>query len=209
MARSTGFRRLTRSQRYERSEDVGRNPTRNSTIGDVIADRFGRRDVLRGALGVAAIGATIGPLALAAGAGRAKEPSPFRFEELPVGADDDHHVAPGYDADVLIRWGDPVLPRAPAFDPNAQTAAAQQQQFGYNNDFIGYFCMPGASRSRWRRMVDRSSRCGVMRRSGESYRIRATRVGSMRRPPWRSRVPPPDTSGCRPTSIRPDGACSA
>ncbi|HWM46649.1 MAG TPA: PhoX family phosphatase [Xanthobacteraceae bacterium] len=138
-------RMLTRSQRYELSDDVGRNPTTNPTIGDVIARRFDRRDLLKGALGVAAIGATVAPLALAARPARADVPSRFRFEEIAAGSDADHHVAAGYDADVLIRWGDPVLPKSPAFDPAAQTAAAQRLQFGYNNDYLGYFAMPGAA----------------------------------------------------------------
>ena len=38
-----------------------------------------------------------------------------------------------------------MLPGAPAFDPMKQTAAAQKQQFGYNNDFLGYLPMPGAA----------------------------------------------------------------
>ena len=130
----------------EESEDVGRNPTDNPTIGDVIAARFARRDILKGALGVAAIAAAVSPLALAAaGSARAETASRFRFDELEAGVDENHHVAPGYDADVLIRWGDPVLPGAPPFNPTAQTAAAQRQQFGYNNDFLAYFPMPGAS----------------------------------------------------------------
>ena len=50
--------------------------------------------------------------------------------------------APGYDADILIRWGDKVLADAPAFDPYQQTTASQLKQFGYNNDFIGYIPLP-------------------------------------------------------------------
>ncbi len=110
----------TRSQAYEASEDIGRNASANPTIGDVIATRFDRRDLLKGALGVAAITATMGPLALAAAnqaqaqgtAGAATAAARFKFKEIDAGVDANHHVAEGYDAEVLIRWGDPVLPGA-------------------------------------------------------------------------------------------------
>lgn len=62
----------------------------------------------------------------------------FAFSEVAAGSDQTHHVAEGYDADILIRWGDAVLPGAPAFDPHHPSAAAQEKQFGYNNDFIGF-----------------------------------------------------------------------
>ena len=56
----------TRSQASEEAENIGRNPSGNLTIGDVIAARFDRRDLVKGVLGVAAIAATVSPLALAA-----------------------------------------------------------------------------------------------------------------------------------------------
>jgi secreted PhoX family phosphatase len=136
---------LTRAQAFEASEDTGRNDSANPTIGDVIAARFDRRDVLRGALGTVAIAAIVGPAALAAAPARASDEPRFKFAEVTAGVDSDHHVADGYDADVLIRWGDPVLPGAPAFDPHHQSAAAQKLQFGYNNDYLGYLPMPGAA----------------------------------------------------------------
>ncbi len=136
----------TRAQAYEASEDIGRNPTGNPTIGDVIAARFDRRDLLKGALGVAAITATMGPLAfLSADGARAEAASRFKFREIEAGVDADHHVAEGYDAQVLVRWGDPLLPGAQPLDPMKQSAAAQKSQFGYNNDYLGYIPMPGAA----------------------------------------------------------------
>jgi secreted PhoX family phosphatase len=138
----------TRSQQSEISQDIGVNPSANSTLGDVIAERFSRRDLVKGALGVAAIAATTGVTAFdraVAQAPAAAAASRFRFEELEAKVDQDHAVANGYDADVLIRWGDAVLPDAPSFNPVAQTADAQRKQFGYNNDFLGYFPMPGAA----------------------------------------------------------------
>ncbi len=139
---------LSRSQAAEASEDIGSNPSSNPTIGDVIATRFNRRDILRGALGVTAITATVSPLALAASAkAQAANTTPsFNFKEIAAGSDAYHYVAEGYDADVLIRWGDAVLPGAPAFDPQKQTPAAQAMQFGYNNDFVGYIPLDGSKR---------------------------------------------------------------
>ena len=101
----------------------------------------------KGALGVAAIAATVSPLALAA-AGRAQAQTQrvaSTSRRSPPASTRPITSPKGYDADILIRWGDPVLPGAPAFDPLKQTAAAQKQQFGYNNDFLGYLPMPGAA----------------------------------------------------------------
>ncbi|TGQ03351.1 alkaline phosphatase PhoX, partial [Mesorhizobium sp. M2E.F.Ca.ET.219.01.1.1] len=69
----------------------------------------------------------------------------FKFEELEAGIDDKHHVAPGYDADVLLRWGDPLFADSPDFDPTKQSAAAQAKQFGYNNDYVGYIPIDGSA----------------------------------------------------------------
>ena len=137
----------TRSQAYEESENEGRNGSDNPTMGEVIAARFNRRDILRGALAATAISATVSPLALAA-AGKARAAggtSAFNFKEVAAGVDEKHHVPEGYDADILIRWGDAVEKGAPAFDPMKQTAAAQAKQFGYNNDYVGYVPMQGAA----------------------------------------------------------------
>ena len=136
---------LGRAQAREEAENAGRNPSANPTMGEVIADRFSRRDLVKGALAVTAISATMGPLALAS-ARRAQAATPsFAFDEIEAGVDDRHHLASGYRAEILIRWGDPVLLGAPTFDPMQQTAAAQKLQFGYNNDYVGYIPLDGSS----------------------------------------------------------------
>jgi hypothetical protein len=137
--------RLNGAPSRDETENVASNPSENPAIGQVIAARFNRRDFLKGGLGVTAIAATFGPLAGLAAAGTQTSDGPrFEFKELEAGVDDNHHIAEGYSADVLIRWGDPVLSDAPSFDPYKQSAAAQKLQFGYNNDFLGYLPMPGA-----------------------------------------------------------------
>ena len=80
--------------------------------------------MMRGTLGVAAAADLFGPAALAAGkAEAAGAPDRFNFEELNAGIDANHHVATGYRGQVLIRWGDPLFPDSPAFNPTAQSAA--------------------------------------------------------------------------------------
>ncbi|TKB19741.1 MAG: PhoX family phosphatase [Mesorhizobium sp.] len=128
-----------RTSLLEENDGPPVNPTDNRTMGEIIAARFSRRGFLKGSLAVSAIAATVSPLALvAADEARAAEASAFKFDELEAGIDDKHHVAPGYDADVLLRWGDPLFADSPEFDPVKQSAAAQARQFGYNNDYVGY-----------------------------------------------------------------------
>ena len=105
-------------------------------IRDIVAQRYGRRAFLQG-LGAIGAGAALGP-----GLGRAATTPSFGFTEISHGIDATHHVAPGYTTDIVIRWGDPVLPGAPPFDPQRQSAAAQALQFGFNCDFIGFAPLP-------------------------------------------------------------------
>jgi uncharacterized protein len=136
----------TPTQLREEEEDVGRNLSANPTMGDIINRRFSRRGFLQGSLAVSAIAATVSPLALlSANEARAEAKSAFDFEEIAVGVDEKHHVAAGYDADILLRWGDKIFADAPDFDPMKQTAEAQARQFGYNNDFVGFIPLNGSA----------------------------------------------------------------
>ena len=101
-----------RASELENSGDLGNNPTPNLTMGEVIAARFNRRDLLKGSLAVTAISATLG-------SARSRRPTnqpaeghapSFAFKEIEAGVDQTHHVAEGYDAQILLRWGDPALP---------------------------------------------------------------------------------------------------
>ncbi len=128
----------------EEAEDVGRNPSQNLTMGDIINLRFSRRSFLQGTLAVSAIATTISPLALMiADEAHAEAASAFNFNEIEVGIDENHHLAAGYDAQVLMRWGDRIFADAPEFDPMKQTAEAQSKQFGYNNDYVGFIPLDG------------------------------------------------------------------
>lgn len=130
----------------EDADGDGHNPSLNPTMGEIIGKRFSRRGFLQGSLAVSAIASTVGPVALmSADKARAAGSSAFSFTEVEAGVDATHHVAEGYDADVLLRWGDALFADSPAFDPMAQTSAAQERQFGYNNDYVGFIPLEGSS----------------------------------------------------------------
>ena len=127
-----------KAEAFEDADNTVLSPKTARTFGDIVNRRYGRRDVLRGALGVTAVTALFGTTALtAATQARAATPT-FAFPELESGNDTRHHIAEGYDADVLIRWGDPIFPDVGPFDPQAQSADDQLKRFGYNNDYVGF-----------------------------------------------------------------------
>ena len=130
------------------------------SLARLIAARIGRREMVMGLLAPAAGAAVAGLVPGGLGAGespRASNIAPlpgraatrgastltFRAPRHAIG--ENHAVAPGHAGQVLIRWGDPVLADAPAFDATRQNAAAQARQFGYNNDFMAYMPLPRGS----------------------------------------------------------------
>jgi secreted PhoX family phosphatase len=125
---------------FERSDDERLSPALAPTLETVVARRMRRRDVLRAGLALPAA-SLLPPLVARAGGG-----APPRFVEVDHGVDRTHHVAPDHEVQVLLRWGDAVLPGAPAFDPHGQSAAAQAAQLGYNSDYVAYLPLPAASR---------------------------------------------------------------
>ncbi|PRY33031.1 PhoX family protein [Pseudosporangium ferrugineum] len=136
------------------------NPTDNPYLGDLLSDGLTRRGLVRaGAAGAlvlgfgAAAGATpaaaAAPAAPVASAGKAPaageapvagaasgRAAALGFKPIPPNELDTVIVPNGYDHAVVIRWGDPILPGAPAFDVHRQSAEAQLRQFGFNNDFL-------------------------------------------------------------------------
>jgi secreted PhoX family phosphatase len=107
------------------------------TIDQIIHKKIARRTLLKSAVALPLISFVSsflhGPSADGA------EIDQLRFLPIALNNEDRVSVAPGYSADVLIRWGDPLLPGAPQFDLSNQTAAAQAMQFGYNCDFVHFF----------------------------------------------------------------------
>jgi secreted PhoX family phosphatase len=138
MAKTDGF--CNRAEAYEAHDNVPLSPSEGEAIGDIMLRRYSRRTVMRGTLGVAAAASLFGSALLEGSEAEAEgAPDRFCFDEVEAGVDDTHHVAEGYRAEILLRWGDALFPDSPPFDPLKQSAAAQLRQFGYNNDYLAFF----------------------------------------------------------------------
>ena len=132
------------------------NTSDNAYVGDVIAGALSRRSLMRtgavvtvaAATGAAAVGQA--PLAAAAAASQkpdkpgttGKPARGLRFSTVAPNTEDAVVVPEGHDQNLVIRWGDPILRGAPAFDPDHQSAKAQEGQFGYNNDYMAVLDVP-------------------------------------------------------------------
>ncbi|WMI99467.1 PhoX family phosphatase [Pseudomonas chlororaphis subsp. aurantiaca] len=65
------------------------------------------------------------------------------FDGIAAATSDTITLPPGYKSSVLISWGQPLQKNGPAFDPSGNgTAAAQEVQFGDNNDGMSLFAFP-------------------------------------------------------------------
>ena len=126
------------------------NTSSNATFREVLRHVVSRRGILRAG---AVLTAAAGGLALTGGTAAADcddcvdygGDSGFRhdgvrglqFTPVQPNTADALTIPEGYTSNVVIRWGDRVLPGAPEFDFFNQTAEAQAMQFGYNCDFTG------------------------------------------------------------------------
>jgi uncharacterized protein len=132
------------------TDDIPSNPSDSATFAEVTASRLSRRSVLGGGLAAAAVGFfgggvldTLAP-SPAGAAGRPGKgpvrPPLLGFTAVPTGTADAFTVPPGYRADVLIPWGQPIRSRGPKWKPDASnTAAEQAEQIGMHHDGMHFF----------------------------------------------------------------------
>lgn len=119
----------------------------SAPLAELIDARLSRRSALKGLLAGASGAALVGSGMAEAANTKATDPSSLQFAQPPHSIEHYQQVSPGHRAQVLIRWGDKVLADAPAFDPLKQSAAAQEKQFGYNNDFVAFMPLPRGSKN--------------------------------------------------------------
>ncbi|HSE02650.1 MAG TPA: alkaline phosphatase PhoX, partial [Methylomirabilota bacterium] len=108
------------------------------SFDDVLRARLSRRRLLAGGLATAGLG-LLGPAAVAQG-------PLLGFTGVPASSADALVVPPGYLAQVLYAWGDPISD-GPAFRANASSTAADQlRQAGMHHDGMHFFPLPAGTR---------------------------------------------------------------
>jgi secreted PhoX family phosphatase len=128
--------------------EITSNTSDNPSIDDLIAHAVTRRRFLRA--GVAGAVAALPGVTLLGGCAVTVPGPTLEFKGVAPSTADRIVVPPGYRAQVLYRWGDPVGEPSgmPAFRPDAgNTAEEQALQAGMHHDAIEYFPLPRDSRS--------------------------------------------------------------
>jgi hypothetical protein len=126
---------------YRSEPDTKDHVKMEATFEEVLKRRMARRTLLKGAAAsvpFVILGLEPKERAQAAAA------DGLTFQAITLDDSDSVTVPSGYVAENLIRWGDPIVAGAPAFDPGNLTPEAQAVQFGYNCDFLGWFELPFA-----------------------------------------------------------------
>ncbi|WP_210604871.1 PhoX family protein [Brevibacterium oceani] len=114
------------------------NTSSNGYFRDIVGAKLSRRAVLgASAAGALAIAVTSAPSPTARSAAAATAGT-LAFDAIdPVQHEIDEFIVPkGYSWRPIVRWGDPLFPDSPKFDPENQSPESQRRQFGYNNDFL-------------------------------------------------------------------------
>lgn len=105
----------------------------------IVEAALSRRGFLGGVLAFGSFAAVGGSLTPAEAASNR-----FAFDQIGTSVADDVVVPEGFNAEVLVRWGDPLWSDAPEFDHATRgTAASQERAFGDNTDGMDVFFHDG------------------------------------------------------------------
>ncbi|WP_028661155.1 PhoX family protein [Nocardioides insulae] len=149
------------------------NRSEHPHVRDVVNTALQRRSLVKGAaVGGGALvlaGLIAGPAVAGPGRGHGNGPGPGhgpgrgpghgnghgsrggglgRVDVEPVAPNvrDAFTVPKGLESEVVMRWGDPVVPGATQFDPHRQSVASARAQFGYNCDYVGLIPLDSGDR---------------------------------------------------------------
>lgn len=129
--------------RFDEQDQLNNPVTETSEFTRMVEDGLNRRQFLGGAaiMGLGALATSYSPISEAMQSVSGKGLSPnIGFKAVPASTADTIIVPEGYRWDVLVSWGDPLFSGIENFkDGGLNSAAAQEKQFGDNNDGMSFF----------------------------------------------------------------------
>ena len=131
-----------------KDDDGISNNSSNDHLHDLIEREIvrnpSRRNMLKSGAALGLFGIFGSAMTACGGGGSAPAAGSIGFKGIDINAGKALVVPEGYTADVMYRWGDPVLRDAPDFKGDAsETWVEQEQQSGDNHDGINFFPFPG------------------------------------------------------------------
>ncbi len=114
------------------------NQSENIYSRDIIEQAIDRRSILKG--GFASLMMLSGASSLLPAAAQSGN---LGFTPIKFSTEDRTILAQGYEANVVIRWGDPISRGAKRFDVDNFDAKTQENAFGYNCDYVSFLPLPG------------------------------------------------------------------
>lgn len=112
----------------------------DKTFDKVLEASVCRRHFLRGSAATAAASAALATSGIFLTGNEAQgATAALTFTSIGESKADKVVVPTGYEANVLIRWGDPLVPGLAPFDPTKQSPADQAKRFGFNCDMVAMF----------------------------------------------------------------------
>ena len=125
------------------ADEIESNTSDNEHFSDVLAVNQKRRQLLQGGFSLAAMSMLAGTAGCARPLIKPEAAPMLGFQAITASAVDELRVAPGYSAQLLYGWGDPISD-GPAMQPDASDSAAlQMQQAGMHHDGMHFFPFPG------------------------------------------------------------------
>ena len=122
------------------------SPAHGEYFDTLFVTRMSRRSLLKAGLGLS-VASFLGGCKIVDEVVSVDGPM-FGFTEIPISRVDTVVVPPEYTWQVVNAWGDPIMPGAPAFKPDAsQSAAEQATQSGMFHDGMHYFSLPKGAKS--------------------------------------------------------------
>ena len=128
---------------FDEWDEFHRPPPEATDFDTVVEEAISRRGFIGGVVSVGAGAFVLGTSALTPTPASANS-SRFGFEAVAANTSDDITLPPGYNHQVVVRWGDPLFSDGVPFEHATRgTAASQERAYGDNTDGMAVFNYDG------------------------------------------------------------------